>query len=214
MIHNGRRISTIIFDWSGTLSDDRQMVFEANLHIRRQHGFAPIDFDTFLANIKLTAPEALAEMGLSGTKEELQTLYTKAVESVKSLGVHPTAYSDAAITLERLVAAGLNLAVLSSHPDEHLLFEAQSFGFEQHFHHISGDCHDKAIGILAILDLLGVRDRASVAYVGDTIYDIRAAKVAGVVSVGITTGYMNAVRLMMEEPDLLFYSLSDLGRLY
>lgn len=214
MLVNGIKITTAIFDWSGTLSDDRLMVYEANLLIRRQHGLPPIDFETFLAEIKLTAAEAFTAMGISGTKEELQAMYTKAVAHVKELGVHPTAYPDVEDVLGHLTSVGVRTAVLSSHPDEHVRSEAQAFGLGHHFHLIAGDCHDKRTGIWEILEQLGIDDRTSVIYIGDTVYDIRAAKLAGVASAGVATGYMNSVRLMMEEPDKLFYSLTDLAKQY
>ncbi len=188
------------------------MVYAANLLIREQHGLPPVDFETFLTEIKLTAAEAFAAMGLKGTKEDLQSLYTAAVTRVKELGVHPTAYPDAADVLGLLTSTGVMTAILSSHPDTHVQAEAQAFGIDHHFHLIAGDCHDKVTGIWEILKQLGIEDRTSVVYIGDTVYDIRAAKLAGVASAGIATGYMNPVRLMVEEPDMLFYTLNDLAK--
>ncbi|HSX58220.1 MAG TPA: HAD family hydrolase [Candidatus Saccharimonadales bacterium] len=211
MGHNGSQpVTTIIFDWSGTISDDRQMVYQANMRVREDHGYPPIDFAEFLANIKLTAPEAFKEMGLLGTKEELQAIYTSAVEYVKEKGISPTVYEDATEAFKNLASQAIKLAVLSSHPERHVQSEAESFGLQFYFDPISGDCHDKTIGIRSIMDRLGVDNENSVMYVGDTIYDIRAAKLAGVISAGIATGYMDSVRLMNEEPDHLFYSLTDI----
>ncbi len=212
MLVNGKRITTAIFDWSGTLSDDRQMVFEANMLIRREHGVPVDDFDSFLSTIKMTAPEAFAALGIPGTDEELQELYEKTLRRVKEQGIHPVAYSDADATLAHLTSSGVRTAVLSSHPEDHVRSEAQAFGLGHHFHLIAGDCHDKRNGIWEILRQLGIDDRTSVIYIGDTVYDIREAKLAGVASAGIATGYMNAPRLMLEEPDMFFYSLTDFAK--
>lgn len=210
---NGVKVTTIIFDWSGTLSDDRQMVYQANMLIRRQHGKPLEDFESFLATIKMTAPEAFAALGIPGTDEELQELYEKTLCRVKEQGIHPVAYSDADATLSHLTSSGVRTAVLSSHPKDHVRSEAQMFGLEGHFHHIVGDSQDKAAGIALVAERLG-SNKSETIYIGDTVYDIRAAKSAGVASAGIATGYMNPVRLMMEEPDMLFYSLADLAKKY
>ena len=46
-------------------------------------------------------------------------------------------------------------------------------------------------------------------YLGDTIYDIRAAKKAGVHSVGVATGYHVRERLVNENPDFVVDSLTE-----
>ena len=66
---------------------------------------------------------------------------------------------------------------------------------------------DDMLAQLATKDLAG--DTAFL--VGDTIYDIRAAKSAGVSSVGITTGYHTRDMLAAESPDILVDSLAELA---
>jgi pyrophosphatase PpaX len=64
--------------------------------------------------------------------------------------------------------------------------------------------------LLYALDRLGV-DAAEAAYVGDSPFDIRAAKAAGVYAVGVTWGGIHPVaRLEAEEPDVLVDSAQEL----
>jgi pyrophosphatase PpaX len=64
--------------------------------------------------------------------------------------------------------------------------------------------------ILLALERLGVEPEAA-AYVGDSPFDIRAAKAAGVAAIGVTWGGIHsAERLRAEEPDALVDDAEEL----
>jgi len=102
--------------------------------------------------------------------------------------------------------------VLSSHPSENLFQEAKIYGLKELFGCMTGGTRDKAKGLKDICQQLKT-DQNRTLYVGDTIYDIRAAKAAGVNSAGVATGYHLKERLQQEEPDILVSSLSELEQL-
>lgn len=54
----------------------------------------------------------------------------------------------------------------------------------------------------------------AVYYIGDTIYDIQAAKKANVFSIAITAGYHLKERLQKENPDLIVESLKELAEYF
>ncbi|MEK7795385.1 MAG: HAD family hydrolase, partial [Candidatus Hydrogenedentota bacterium] len=58
---------------------------------------------------------------------------------------------------------------------------------------------------------LGV-DTADMAYIGDSPFDIRAAKAAGARAIAVSTGYCSAAELWRYEPDVLVHSLLDAVR--
>ena len=65
-------------------------------------------------------------------------------------------------------------------------------------------------GLLQAVTMLSL-PREKVFYVGDTPYDIMAAKGAGVKSVSVATGSYTAARLAAEGADFVISSISDLG---
>ena len=70
----------------------------------------------------------------------------------------------------------------------------------------------RAEGLLKAVSMLSLpKDR--VYYVGDTPYDVMAAKGAGVKSVSVATGTYTPDRLASEGPDFVISSVSELGTL-
>ena len=99
--------------------------------------------------------------------------------------------------------------VVSKHPQNHLVKEAKEYGVAQYLTGIAGDVQDKSVAIKSLLLSTELKPDL-VAYIGDSTYDIRSAKQAGVISIGITTGYHNHDQLFAEHPDLLVNSLTEL----
>jgi phosphoglycolate phosphatase-like HAD superfamily hydrolase len=72
-----------------------------------------------------------------------------------------------------------------------------------------GSVTDKASVIQITLAGFGAR-HTDVCYIGDTVFDIRAAKKAGVMSVAVASGYHTHERLAAEKPDILVRTLTEL----
>lgn len=56
---------------------------------------------------------------------------------------------------------------------------------------------------------MGVKPESAL-YIGDTLFDIRAAKQMGLKSAGVSTGYHKAESLIREEPDVFLKSLGEI----
>ena len=211
-MQNGRKIGFVVLDWSGTVSDDRRCVWSANMAMLAQVGKPQISFEEWLPTTRLTAAEFLWDHGVEGTKEELTNWYQKELAKAKGAGIVPLPYPDALETVHDLVAYGIIVAVLSSHPEDHLREETAKFGFDGLIAEIVGNSHNKVDGLNKLVVTLGVRERRYVLFVGDTVYDIRAAKDAGVLSAGVCYGYHTRNRLAAENPDFLFGRIGELKR--
>jgi phosphoglycolate phosphatase-like HAD superfamily hydrolase len=81
------------------------------------------------------------------------------------------------------------------------------------FNEAFGDCFDKAVILGSFCRRHGL-DPATVLYVGDTKGDVDAAKRAGVVSVGVTSGYHDAQTVTDAHPGFIFDSAASFIRLY
>ena len=205
----GGKLQLFHFDWSGTISDDRRPVYEANLRMRAGYGIPAVSFEDWLATAAGNAFDAFRALGVDAPEDALNANYLARLSEVVSEGIRPEAYGDASDAIAAISAIGRPIGVVSSHPQGHLLAEAERYGLRPRFQVVSGDHRDKAPELARLCDDFGVEPR-NACYVGDMTFDIRAAKRAGLVSVGITTGYQSRPTLAAERPDALFDSLTEL----
>jgi phosphoglycolate phosphatase len=198
----------IIFDWSGTISDDRLPIYEANMMLLEQYGKKRIGFDNWMKNSKSNAAEFLLSHNIDIDITVALQEHKRAFSKVLRLGKTPKAYNNSAEVLSELSQSGFELKVISSHPAKNLKKEAKEYKVHNLFSSMVGDVVDKAILIRE--QLKKVRSTEKVYYIGDTIYDIRFAKKAGVKSVAITHGYHTKDKLLLENPDMIIDSLEEL----
>ena len=200
----------VVFDWSGTVSFDLPPVYEANMEILRQSGKPTMDFESWKPRTRLTAAEFLISQGVAGATEELLAWYEWELALAKERGVTPTAYTDAHATLSFLAGKDLRIAVLSSHPENHLREEADEYGLTGFIKLFVGDSKDKVMDLARIMERFGIVNSQRALMVGDTIYDIQAGKRWGTLTAAVTTGYHSRKRLAAENPDLLSDNLTGI----
>ncbi|MDE1855865.1 MAG: HAD family hydrolase [Candidatus Micrarchaeota archaeon] len=200
-------IKVVVSDWSGVVSDDRKPVYEANMRVLESHGMQRLTPETFFSTSTMTPMEFYSNLGIKGSPDVLFEKYKIEYSKVKAEGLAPVPYPDAKEVIGFL-ASKVKLIVVSSHPKEHLVAEAAEYGVKANFSNFFGNARDKSTAILHALQNQNIHP-SQVVYIGDTIYDIRAAKKADVNSVGITTGYHAKERLMMEDPNLVVDSLTE-----
>lgn len=203
-----------IFDWSGTISDDRIPVQTAFNRVARELGLNPIEDLKEWLKESVEAFEDQYSKLLSGTKspKEIQELYFHHFSHLREEGIKPTIYDDSLDALSAMKKMGKKLIVISSHPQKSLMEEAEEYGLIKHFDEIIGSVAIKRDGIIkACKDML--IDARDATYIGDMINDIKSAKKAKVISVALTRGYHNKKTLLREKPDYLLEKLSDLAKL-
>jgi HAD superfamily hydrolase (TIGR01509 family) len=76
--------------------------------------------------------------------------------------------------------------------------------------HVAPDFKPHPRGVQIALDLLGVANPQDVVYIGDSIYDMRAARAAGVRSAAVLWGAAPEAALRAEEPDFVIAYPEDL----
>lgn len=201
----------VIFDWSGVISDDRLPVYESNMILLKNYGKSPITFEEWLPKTTLSVRDFGPVYGITVDPEKIAEEYRQVFNQTRERGTHPSVYLGAKDVLENLYKSGKQMVVVSSHPEENLFGEAEEYGLKKYFSLMVGNSKNKTEVILEVCKKLGiVPSPKSVAYIGDTIYDIRAAKGAGVYSIGISNGYHTKERLTNENPDKVIESLAEL----
>lgn len=202
-------IELFIFDWSGTISDDRKPVYEANMRILKAYGKQVIPFKEWLSISTSSAVEFLSSQGINWNPSILSELYKRYYNEEVKNGNAPKIYPKVKNVLKHLKDKRKELAVLSSHPECFLLKEAKDYEISNLFFLIMGGIKDKKIGLETVYKNLDYLPESTI-YIGDTIYDIRAAKSLNLKSAAVCGGYHSKDKLKEENPDYLLENLSTL----
>ncbi len=207
-----KNIKLIIFDWSGVISDDRYPVYLSNMKLLETRSITTLTFRKWLKASQLNAIQLVYSQGGTGDPDEIHKEYKETLDVIIKEGNAPKIYTGAREALKLFNDKGFLLAVGSSHPEENLKGDIENYQLQNYFLYICGNLRDKTTGIKTICRKLNIAPRNTL-YVGDTIFDIRAAKEAGSKSAAITHGYHSKKRLETENPDLVLRKLSDLPSL-
>lgn len=197
----------IIFDWSGVISDDRPPVYEANMRLLEIHGRKRVTFEEWLPSTQASAIEFLKMHKIKVVVEKAAEQYRQEFNIARKKGIHPLVYKDAVKSLRQLFKKRIKMVVISTHPAKNLVDEAKEYGVNDLFEEFFGSVRDKA---KTIKDIVKIYKGYKIYYVGDTVFDIQAAKKAKAKSIAITNGYHVRERLEKENPDIIVESLTGL----
>ena len=211
-------IETFVFDWSGVISNDAPIVYEANMQLLDDIGRERISFEDWKRLSALTPAGFLRNCGIECDEQETFETYRAYFNQLVTDVNKPEIVPGAKDTLENLRAKGRRLFVLSSHPAQNLRQEMQRYHVDKYhddelYENVFGSILEKSVGLIAICHGLSVSGN-SVLYTGDTIHDIQAAKEAGVRSCAIANDYAyhSRERLHAEDPDFLFGDITLVTR--
>ena len=202
-------IKLVVFDWSGTVSDDIRPVYETYTRMAEKFKLKVLSFDEWKGAVTADIDEFFRNQGIEGDVGRLWKTYEETFDIV-SQSTMPTVYPDANDIFEYLSNKGKKIAVLSLHPEKNVLKEANAYGLAYFTEKIIGGSLDKSAHLIELCKELGVSPRNTI-FVGDTTFDIHAAKKADVFSVAITRGYHSRDLLLKSKPDYIISSLSDLA---
>jgi HAD superfamily hydrolase (TIGR01509 family) len=210
MITSTRSITTLLFDWDGTVVDSAQLGLTAYEKAFAELG-VPFDHETY-ANVY--SPNWLSVYeGLGLPKEQWQRadeLWTRhygeqSADLIKGAGE----------TIAELRQKGYRLGVVSSGNDCRVNREIQDLGLAGLLEVVV--CHEQIRnrkphpeGLETAMRSLGCL-QTEVSYVGDTPEDIEMGKSAGVLTVGVRSTYPTSWKLESRRPDILIESLSELS---
>lgn len=206
------RYDGIIFDFDGTLADTSQGVLssvEYALDKMGRRGFDRRALRGFIGPALYVSFQKIT--GLSAAEAEQAIVFYR--ENYIPKGVYECRlFPGVEELLSGLCLKGARLAVASSKPQPSLDVVTEYLGIAKYFTRIVGadpsvKSNDKA-GLLSRA-LVG-RDNIMV---GDTVYDIDAAKEVGVASVAVTYGFMDKEQLLASRPDYIADSAAQLSSL-
>ncbi len=203
-------IKCIIFDWSGTISDDLKPSYHAYLNVLKSYGIKKISLEEFKRKCKLPVNRFYKEMNIKDSVENVNNKFKKFFKLKCEEGEKPKLLPHAKSIIKYFYDKGLKLVVVSSHSfvDE----QAKEYGIDKYFSIIKFEVVNKKLVIKNILKKLKVSPKETF-YVGDMIYDIRVGKALKLNTVAVLTGYHTKEMLEKEKPDFIIKNLKELKKI-
>ncbi len=200
-------LSTFIFDWSGTLSDDFDMVYGATAEVIRQldDGYA-LSEEEYRQHFELPYMNFYKNYGLNCTKKQVDKLFFQAVEKN---GIFPKPLPFSRELLEGLRRQRRKTYLFSAHPAHMVDREVTDFGFQHLFDGIEAGIVDKIVSLKGFVGKHKL-DPKKTAYVGDLVHDVEAAKAAGIYSIGVYSRYQEREKMNATKPDYIANHLEEL----
>ena len=209
MAASDRSITTLLFDWDGTLVDSAQLGLMAF-----EQSFAALgvtfDHEVYRAVYSPNWYSVYEAMGLPKEKwQRADELWTQHYgEQTAEL------VEGAEHTIAELQQKGYRLGIVSSGNAKRVAREITNVGLDSVFEVVV--CHEQMEnrkphpeGLETAMRLMDT-SRAESGYVGDSPEDIEMGKRAGLLTVGVRSAYPTNWRLEGSKPDIFIQSLSEL----
>jgi phosphoglycolate phosphatase len=202
-------IRNVIFDWSGTLVDDLPAVWEATNYVLAQSNRAPMTLEEFRAEFQLPFTTFYERHTPDIALEQLETWFHSRFKEVQH-SVRPLPHAREFVRFCR--ARKMRLFLLSTVRDDHFAVQSQAAGFNGCFEKTYLGVRDKRPKILEILAENRLAPEETL-FVGDMKHDIEAARLGGVRSCAVLTGYNTLADLRTAQPDVIVEHLGELQAL-
>ncbi len=197
----------VIFDWSGTISDDLDAVIDASNNVLYRLGSNfKITKDYLRKNYKPDYMDFYKKLGINASRKEMNRLYKE--EFLRSK-IKPKMLAHAKEILEWLNSNDKKIFVVSTHPMELLKKESEDYGLSHLIEKFYADSIKKEDDIDEIIKSCNC-DRKKVIFVGDTFVDIDAGKAAGVITVAVLTGYQDIKTIKIHNPEFIMDNIGGL----
>jgi HAD superfamily hydrolase (TIGR01509 family) len=206
---HSKAITTLLFDWDGTVVDSAQLGLTAF-----ERSFAALgvlfDHETYRSVYSPNWYSVYEALGLP--KEKWQQADELWIHHYGEQVAQPVA--GAQETLQKLKRKGYRLGVVSSGSQCRVAREISELGLDRFFETVI--CNEQMVekkphpeGLETALRSLGCASAAT-AYVGDSPEDIEMGKRANMFTVGVRSDYPTSWKLKSHNPDIFIESLSEL----
>lgn len=206
--------AVVLFDLDGTLADTTALILECFHHATQHHLGERQPEDAWLAS--MGRPLRVQMRAYGRDDAEVRALVDTYVEYQRV--IHDgwvTAFPDAASVLTTLEERGTRVALVTSKRREMALRTLDCCGLSDRFSvMVCGDEveHPKPDPepVLKALAALGVDPGPHVVFLGDSPFDLRAGRAAGVGTAGAMWGPFERADLAPERPDFLLSELREI----
>ena len=188
------KVSTVLFDLDGTITDSAPGIINSIRYSLEKHGIAIPEEQELRKFVGPPLKEQFQKVfGL--TDAEAGQMMNSYREYYGTKGIFENrVYKGVPEMLSRLQSAGMRIMMATSKAEKYARIIAEHFSFAKYFEFIGGACMDgtridKHEVIENVLKTCKVTDRGRVIMVGDRSHDMIGAKRAGIHSLGVLYGY-------------------------
>ncbi len=205
----------VVFDLDGTLVDSKLDLALAVNAARGDAGMAPLDYELIYSYVGNGAPMLIRRsLGPEASQQQADRALDFFYEYYRDHMLdNTTLYPGVQETLDTLVEAGRNLAVLTNKPVRFSILMIERLGLARHFRRVyGGNSFDTKkpdpYGLNLLIDESGASKNRTL-MVGDSAVDILTARNAGVASCGVTYG-LQPETLVTHPPEILLDEITAL----
>jgi pyrophosphatase PpaX len=205
-------LGAALFDFDGTLVDTTEMIYQSMRHATTSVlGRDDIPRETLLANVGQPLPRQMELLDAEKAELLLEAYRRHHEEHHDDLIARFPGVEE---SLARLGSAGIKVAVVTSKRRSSVEMALKNYpglrNVVDRFVTLEDTTEHKPHPepLLSGLELLGGVPKEKAAYVGDSPFDVQAAKAAGLTSVAVSWGAFSEDRLREAEPDHL---VPDIG---
>ena len=202
-------IKSIIFDWSGTLSNNIHAFKQVCDVIFTKFGRELISIEEIQANFDIPYMKFWNKYIPELSKEEQNKLYEETIHKADNALV----YDGVLEVIQELNKKGIQLFVVSSDYKSKIISEAKEYKIFHFFKEIIFEIHEKEHALLKLIKKHNL-DINQTIYVGDTSGDIYAGKKAGLKTAGISWGFQNKEKLAQAKPDFLIDDIKEIKKIF
>ena len=202
-------IKDIILDWSGTVVDDLDAVFNTTNDVFREFGRAELSRAIFRAEFVLPLTRFYQRFLPEVPLEKIDAVYHRRFQLHREqVNLLPWVREF----LEFCRQSGRELYVLSTMHADHFQVQMKNLGLKDYIRRTYVGVVDKEQEIKRVLDENHLYP-AGTAFVGDMAHDITAAKKGGVLPIAVLTGFDTLEKLAGAGPAVIVSDLRDLQTL-
>lgn len=198
--------SHVIFDWSGTLADDRTPAFLATRQTIRDLGGRSITRAEFDRDFSLPALGFYRRYGVSQPAAAIDRHYFQVYERFAGRGRLLPGVRE---TLGSLARQKIPVSIFSTLRQDLLEAACAAAGIGSLVATIQGSVPNKVKGMPAHLARIGRKAGPDVLFIGDTAHDVEAARRHGLTAGCILSGYHDASRLLAAGPRFVWREPAD-----
>ncbi len=188
----------ILWDWNGTLLDDRWLCVESINRILKRRRMPPILEKTYKETFCFPVIKYYKTLGFDFIKESFKDLSSEFIEYYKDNFYRLNLHTNSELILKKIKETRIKQSILSASKQEILEENIKFFNLEKYFNKIVGINNHYASGKIdaafQIVDLIKTNS-SDILLVGDTVHDSEVAEKIDSDCILIDQGYVNRQRL-------------------
>ena len=185
-------IRQVIFDWSGTLCDDRDLTLAATNQTLAHFGAEPVEAATYERDFVLPIERFYQPRIGEVPRQEIDRVF---FECYRALALQSELFPNAELLIKLLNWRGLRLGIVSTMASDILETLLEKHQLRDQFAFVRGDAADKIPVLQAIANEHVAISPDETLYIGDMVHDVTAAKAAGMIAGAALYGYSTSDEL-------------------